>query len=126
MTSEVICDLLGGTYDGDEVDCPFVVAVEEGSDSPRAEPALSILQSPSSSTVTIRFQLLQEGRVTLDVFDSGGRRVHGLLSEYLPAGVHTTEWDTEVSTGSDLPTGVYFIRLCTSDGVHVRKAMVLH
>ena len=62
--------------------------------------------NPFNTTTVIRFSLPSRSFVSLKVFDGLGREVTLLVSEELPAGTYTRQWN---ATG--LPSGVYFYRL---------------
>ncbi|MEL7361653.1 MAG: T9SS type A sorting domain-containing protein, partial [Bacteroidota bacterium] len=62
--------------------------------------------NPFRPTTTIRFTLAEAAPTTLVVYDASGSEVTRLLSEALPAGLHTVPFDA-----SGLSSGVYFYRL---------------
>ena len=82
--------------------------------------ALSAFPNPFNTTTTIRFDLAQSGKATLDVFDLLGRHVDTLVSGQLGAGEHQASWD-----GSRYSSGLYFVRLETAQGVRVQKIALL-
>lgn len=67
----------------------------------------------------VAFTLPAASRVTLEVFAPDGQRAALLLSEDLPAGVHTRRLNTAA-----LPNGLYFYRLRAGDLVETRKVML--
>ncbi len=77
--------------------------------------------NPASSTVTFRFQAPSETQVTLDVFDVAGRRVHGWKGQASIAGVQTVEWNFRDFNGSELESGIYFVRLRAANTTAVRR-----
>jgi hypothetical protein len=79
-------------------------------DEPQLFRALSY-PNPSSGQATIEFELATSGRVTLEVFDIGGRRVATLVNEDLMAGPHYATWLGERQSGRRASSGVYFYRL---------------
>lgn len=82
------------------------------------------LYAPSPNPVTVsaavRFSLTTSGHVDLAVYDVAGRRVQSLVNNDLESGQHTVTWQP-----TDLASGVYFLRLSTSEGVLTHQAMVL-
>ena len=76
--------------------------------------------NPFNASTTIRFQLAQNSDVTLDVFDSVGRRVLLLIDEERPAGVHF-----EQIQASGFASGTYFIRIIAGDFMEVQKMAVI-
>ncbi len=74
--------------------------------------------NPFSSTTTILFSLPQREYVTLKVFDVLGREIATLVDGELNAGEHTAVFDAR-----DLPAGVYFYELRTTN-LRIAKMMV--
>jgi hypothetical protein len=62
--------------------------------------------NPFNPETRIRFDVPQESRVELTVYDILGRRVATLVSDTKPAGTHNARFDA-----SDVSSGVYFYRL---------------
>jgi probable HAF family extracellular repeat protein len=87
-----------------------------------ADPKTALLRSrpnPFRSTTEVAFALSSRaaaGDVRLEVFDATGRRVANLLDQHLAAGEHTVSWNGRADGGSELQSGVYFVRLGTRDG----------
>jgi len=81
-------------------------------------PALAVAPNPiARGAVSIRFELLRSGRVTLDVLDVTGRRVARITDAPLAAGSHRVSWNAEAAGGA----GVWFLRLETPSGVTTRR-----
>ena len=64
--------------------------------------------NPFNPTTTISFSIPFQSFVSLKIYDTLGREVSTLLSEKLPAGTYSPQWNA-----SGLPSGVYFYRLLT-------------
>jgi hypothetical protein len=79
--------------------------------------ALSILSGPLSPVTTIEFVLHDPGPATLAVYDVRGRRLAVLADEHLLAGVFEVIWDRRNDSGSEVGSGVYFLRLSTGNKV---------
>jgi hypothetical protein len=62
--------------------------------------------NPFNPTTTIPFDLPNQGKVALKVYDLLGRSIFTLLDENLAAGHHEIKFD-----GSQLASGIYFYRL---------------
>ncbi len=83
-------------------------------------PNLKLLTShpnPFNPTTTIRFDLEREQHVTLEIHDLEGRRLATLADEIYPKGVQKVSWNGRCSSGTNLSSGVYVVRLQTVDGV---------
>jgi acid phosphatase type 7 len=81
--------------------------------------------NPFNPTTEIGFTLVRPGPVTLEIFDPQGRQVRRLVSGDLQAGAHRRSWDGRNDRGSELPSGLYLIRLKIGDGIFTQKAMLL-
>src|SRR5439155_3079340 len=82
--------------------------------------------NPFNPTTTIRFDLAQDGRVELRVFDVAGRQVRTLADGKVRAGSHhEVAWNGQDGAGRRVPSGVYFYRLVAGDFVATRKLVVL-
>ncbi|MGE5436971.1 MAG: M1 family aminopeptidase [Syntrophothermus sp.] len=75
--------------------------------------------NPFNPTTVIQFELPQESKITLKVYNLLGEVVSTLINETYPAGVHTAEFDA-----SNLTSGVYIYELST-DAVKLRQKMIL-
>ena len=76
--------------------------------------------NPFNPATTISFSFPSQSFVSLKVFDALGREVSLVLSEELPAGNYSRQWD---ATG--LPSGVYFYRLQAGSFTATKKLILL-
>lgn len=84
-------------------DTPHVAAL-------RLEPNVP---NPFNPETTIRYHLDAPGRVTLAIYDVGGRRVRTLVDavEQPVAGGHAVRWNGTDDAGTPVSSGVYFVRV---------------
>ncbi|MBU0691657.1 T9SS type A sorting domain-containing protein [bacterium] len=82
--------------------------------------SLSAYPNPFNPTTTIRFNLPDAGKVSLDVFNIQGRQVESLLNQPMTAGEYSVTFD-----GSALPSGVYFANLTTTGQTAAHKLLLL-
>jgi len=80
--------------------------------------------NPFNHKTAISYQLTANSQVTLKIYDLAGREIKTLIDGQKPAGMHTTEWDGTDSKGMKVPSGTYFYRIQTSDGVTSSKKMI--
>ena len=76
--------------------------------------------NPFNPSTTIEFSIPQSGIVSLTVYDVLGREVETILNEYRNTGYHKLHWNA-----SDVPSGIYFVRIQSGDFSLVRKAIVV-
>ncbi len=106
--------------------------MELGASLPAKLTLHSIYPNPFNPSATIRFELPQAELVRLEVFDCGGRSVGARLASpavgfgesdlqgWHEAGMHEIAFD-----GSNLPSGIYFVRLTAGDYQAVQKMVLL-
>jgi hypothetical protein len=80
--------------------------------------------NPAFAGSTIRFQLRQAGRVSLRVYDVGGRHVASLVDGDLTAGYHEARWSGRDDTGRPAGNGVYLYEL-SQGGQRLAKRMIV-
>jgi hypothetical protein len=80
--------------------------------------------NPFNPSTTIYYGLLEDGDVTLNIYDLAGRRVKTLISGLVVAGDHEVQWHGRDHAGRRVATGVYFYRL-QADSFLETKRMVL-
>jgi hypothetical protein len=76
--------------------------------------------NPFNPATRISFSLPSKSFTSLKVFDALGREVAVLLSDELPAGTYSEQWNA-----AGLPSGVYFYRLQTGSFVETKKLVLL-
>lgn len=75
--------------------------------------------NPFNPVTNIRFELPENSKVTLVIYDVQGRLASELINQQLNAGVYNFDWDA-----SAFPSGVYFYYL-TANNFRAVKKMVL-
>jgi Secretion system C-terminal sorting domain len=87
---------------------PSVTRVSKGVDlsTPTSFTLSQNYPNPFNPTTSISFGLPAQSFVSLKVFDLIGKEVATLVSDELPAGNYTRQWNA-----ADMPSGVYFYRL---------------
>lgn len=100
-----------------------VASVGESTSSPVLR--LSNSPNPLADGTTIHFELAETVPVTLEIFDTTGRRVRTLAEGVQNAGSHDIVWDTRNSEGKQLGSGVYYYRLKAGASTAVRSMHVI-
>jgi FlgD Ig-like domain len=81
--------------------------------------------NPFNPRTTVAFFVQTPGRVTIDVYDLRGRRVKSLQRGNVSAGAHEVVWTGVDDRGVSVASGVYFLRLTTPTGVHLKRAALV-
>lgn len=66
--------------------------------------------NPFNPSTEIKFDLPEDGFVSLNVFDVLGRKIAELVNRNYAAGYHSTTW-----SANDVASGVYFARFTATD-----------
>ena len=105
-------------YDGTFEFSPVVEVYVELPDSYVVEP---IYPNPFNPQATLRFGVQQEQHVRADLYDVTGRRVKMLYDGTLSAG----QFETLTLDGSDLSSGVYFVRVAGETFTETQNVTVM-
>ena len=77
--------------------------------------------NPARLAATLRFASPRETRVSLALYDAGGRRIRPLASYRQTAGEHAIAWDLRDDEGRTVGAGIYFLRLEAEGRVLTRR-----
>lgn len=85
--------------------------------------------NPFNQSTIVRYSLPGNAetiyRVSLRVYDILGNEVAALVDEYRPAGVYEVEFSTGQNSGSEIASGIYFIRLQAGNLIETKKMILL-
>ena len=76
--------------------------------------------NPFNANVSIHFSLPQFQHALLQVFDLNGKLIQTLVNQKLPEGTHHNNWNA-----NGLSTGVYIVKLSTSNFIETQKILYL-
>ncbi len=95
-------------------------AVDDLKDIPSAVSLLSSYPNPFSRSSVVEYAVSDGRVVTLDVYDTLGRRVTTLADGFHGPGTYKARFDAE-----DLPAGVYFYRIESGDYSRYRQVVLI-
>ncbi len=81
--------------------------------------------NPFNASVGLSFQSVEEASVKLEIVDILGRKAATLFDGVCRTGINRFVWDGTDMAGGEVASGTYFVRMSTSDGVQVKKAVLL-
>ncbi len=81
--------------------------------------------NPFNPRTTIAFELRQEQRARLDIYDVSGRHVSTLVNRRLEPGPHRVNWNGEDESGRAVASGVYLYRLQAGAHIATRRMLLL-
>ncbi len=113
----------GGDWGNYDFDLTWCLTISEGvSDSvtPNTVTLFANHPNPFNPETTISYDLDAPQQVELVVFNVIGEKVATLVNSTQAAGMHTQLFD-----GSDLPSGIYFVRLSAGDFSQTRRMLLV-
>ena len=81
--------------------------------------------NPFNPITHIKFELPENGLVTLTIYDILGNKISTLINQNLSAGVYKVNWPAPSETVSNLASGIYFYRMETKDFVDTKRMVLL-
>ena len=76
-----------------------------------------VYPNPFNPETTIRFALVDDNDVRLQIFDIRGALVRTLVNRNLPRGIHEARWNGRDKSGNYVASGMYFYRLIVGSKV---------
>jgi len=98
--------------------------IEISATAPRTFELSQNYPNPFNPETKIRYQLPQETRVKIVVFDILGREVKTLVDEDKKAGFHEITWDARNRNGVRVASGIYYYAI-SADNFKMTKKMLL-
>jgi hypothetical protein len=83
--------------------------------------SLNIYPNPVKASSIIEFRALKSTNCAIDIYDLAGQKVSTIIDENITAGVHSYTLNA-----ANLPQGIYFVKLITSEGSTTRKIQIIH
>lgn len=81
--------------------------------------------NPFNPSTTIRFELPVQSHVQLSVYNLLGQRIAVLVDDIKAAGVYTVQWHGKDTSGRQVSTGIYLVKLEAVDQVQIRRMTLL-
>jgi predicted amidohydrolase YtcJ len=119
IDTEVLSTFIDGSLvfcrPGSERVCGLPVNSEREITIGPATPSLQIFPNPSFGLASVSYVMEQAGRVQISIYDVTGRLAAHLVNRIDASGRHSVTW-----SGDNIPSGVYVIRMTTSEGVETK------
>ncbi len=100
-----------------------------GTDNPINEPTTFKLNNnypnPFNPETTISFNLPEQAKVELSVYNIKGQKVTNLVNETRPAGKHSVAWKGMDSTNKPVSSGVYFYKMTANGKSQIKKMLLV-
>ena len=123
-TTNVICGITTGLS-------PFVLAVPDGGTGaddvsvPTRYVLYQNVPNPFNPNTSIQYNIIEDVRVNLAIYDVAGRLVRTLVDKNQRASLYQVTWDGVDNAGQTVATGIYFYRLTAGNFVETRKMLLL-
>jgi hypothetical protein len=103
----------------------FVESIADDSETPAIFSLSQNYPNPFNQSTSIEYQIPEEGKVTLKVYNILGQTVCCLVNGPRAVGKHSVRWDGRDDRGMEVASGTYFYRLQTGEYVNVHKMLLL-
>jgi hypothetical protein len=117
-------DVLSASWGDDKIAWyknELISSVSEPNTNPDQFNFVSVSPNPFNTTTSIRFEILHNFQIKMDIFDSFGRQIKTMRMNYSNAAYKTVIWDGTDLSGNPVPTGIYFCRIQTSNRIQMMK-----
>jgi len=108
---------------GSHISDPWVSVVEHF--HPQTPELIQVYPNPFNAGAMITFHLFDSSYATLEVFDIRGNLITTLVDAEYALGSHQIQWKGTSANGTELPSGVYLVRLVTSTTTQVQRLSIL-
>ena len=81
--------------------------------------------NPFNPTTQIKFDLAEDGLVTIKIYDVMGRQLKTLVNSVKTAGYHSIQWDATNDLGEGVSAGMYIYMIQAGDFVSTKKMVLL-
>jgi len=81
--------------------------------------------NPFNPETSIPYQLPEESRVRIMIYNTMGQIIRALIDETKEAGRHTVTWDGRNEQGLRVSSGVYFVRMKAGDYTKIQKMTLI-
>ncbi|MEW6684709.1 MAG: T9SS type A sorting domain-containing protein [Candidatus Edwardsbacteria bacterium] len=109
-------------------DFPMLGVEQQATDVRLRRPDVKLFQNypnPFGQMTEIRYQIPEDGRVTLRLYNVTGQLVRTLVDERCSGGFYTRRWDGTDESGKRVASGVYFYRLQAGNFTNTKKMILI-
>lgn len=81
--------------------------------------------NPCQGSLSIRYHLVDNGKVKIDILDMSGRMIRQVSEEQKTPGNYELRWNGQDEKNTSVPAGTYFCRIVTGTTVITKKIIVI-
>ncbi len=93
--------------------------------TPNAELLGQNYPNPFNPTTTIAYNMIEDGNVTIEVFNVRGQKVTTLINEHVEAGDHTLVWEGTNKSNQKVASGIYFYKMKSGNYSSTKKMILM-
>ena len=108
-----------------KTDSEGVVEIESKPISPNTYNIYQNHPNPFNPVTTLRYDIPEDGMVSITIYDIMGRKVRTLINEYQDIGYRTILWDATDDYGRAVSAGMYVYMIQAGDFRQVKKMVLL-
>ncbi len=108
---------------GTHISDPWVAVVVDN--KPNSSRLMQIYPNPFNAGTMISFHMFDSSHATLDVFDIQGKFMTTLVDADYALGTHQIHWKGTSANDTELPSGIYLVRLVTPSITQVQTLSIL-
>ena len=107
------------------IDLDFSPASSDVTMTPDAELLGQNYPNPFNPTTTIAFNMVEEGNVSIEVFNVRGQLVKTLVNEHMTVGDHTLVWEGTNDNNQKVSSGIYFYKMKSANYSSTKKMILM-
>jgi len=101
------------------------VSTDDVTVTPNAELLGQNYPNPFNPTTTIAYNMLEDGNVSIEVFNIKGQLVKTLINDYKIAGDHTLVWEGTNNANHKVSSGIYFYKMKSGNYSSTKKMILM-
>ena len=86
---------------------------------------MGVYPNPFNPETKIDYSVKEETDVKISVYNMKGQRVKTLVEKSVSAGDHNIVWYGDSDSGSNVSSGVYFVKMVTGNHIETRKVVLM-
>lgn len=98
---------------------------QEHSEKPEDFTLAQNYPNPFNAMTTIGYQIKENTRVELSIYNTLGQRIANLVDEWKTAGKHQVLWNGRNERGEDVSAGIYLYQFRAADFIKTKKMLLL-
>jgi len=98
---------------------------EQENTTPDSYRLLQNYPNPFNGKTNIKYQVSEESKIKLEIFNILGQKIITLANEQKLPGYYSVIWDSKNDFGKTMNSGIYFVRLVSNNFSKIKKIVLL-